>query len=108
MADWKEIKAFIHRNRVSDVVRALKKAGFKDLSVIDVKGILKALDRQEQEYSIEIGEKVITEVKVELVCENNRLNEAVNIIRDNAQTGQAESGCIYVSDIDARIPIHLQ
>jgi len=105
MTALKEIKAFIHRNRVADVIHALKKAGFRDLSVIDVKGILKALDSQEQEYSIEIGEKVITEVKVELVCEVNQLDEAVDIIRDNAHTGQPDAGCIYVSDIAAKIPI---
>jgi len=38
----KEIKAFIHRNRVADVVRILGAAGFRNLSVIDVKGMLKA------------------------------------------------------------------
>ncbi len=105
MTALKEIKAFIHRNRVADVIHALKKAGFRDLSVIDVKGILKALDSQEQEYSIEIGEKVITEVKVELVCEESQLDEAVSIIRDNARTGQPDAGCIYVSDIVAKISI---
>lgn len=64
----KEIKAYIHRNRVADVVRALRHAGFHNLSIIDVKGLLKALDSQEQDYSIEIGDEVITEVKLELVC----------------------------------------
>ena len=45
----KEIKAFVHRSRIADVVRALEKAGFRNLSVIDVKGMLKALDDKEQE-----------------------------------------------------------
>ena len=40
----KEIKAYIHRNRIADVVRALEQAGYRNLSIIDVKGMLKALD----------------------------------------------------------------
>jgi nitrogen regulatory protein P-II 1 len=42
----KEIKAFIHRNRIADIVHALKAAEFGNISVIDVKGMLKALDSQ--------------------------------------------------------------
>ena len=101
----KEIKAFIHRNRIADVIRVLKDAGFKSLSVIDVKGMLKALDTREQNYSIEVGEKVITEVKLELVCDDERVDEAVNLIREHACTGQALAGWVYVSEIITALPI---
>ena len=102
----KEIKAFVHRNRIGDVVHALKAAGFEAISIVDVKGMLRALDAQEQEYSIEIGEKIITEVKLEMVCETAQVAEAIEIIRLNAQTGQANGGAMYVSDIEAVYPIH--
>ncbi len=101
----KEIKAFIHSNRVADVVRALKDAGFQNLSVIDVKGMLKALDTWEQNYSVEVGEKVITEAKLELVCEDGRVDEAVRLIRENGRTGQPLAGWVYVSDIIRAVPI---
>jgi len=64
----KEVKAFIHRNRAADVIRALKGAGFGNLSVVDVKGMLAALDERERDHSMELGEETITEVKLELVC----------------------------------------
>jgi len=101
----KEIKAFIHRNRIADVIRILKDAGFQNLSVIDVKGLLKALDTKEQNYSIEVGEKVITEVKLELVCDDEQVDEAVRLIREHARTGQALAGWVYVSDIINAMPI---
>jgi nitrogen regulatory protein P-II 1 len=101
----KEIKAFVHRNRIADVIHALKIAGFKDISVIDVLGMLKALDSQEQGYSIEIGEKVITEVKLELVCEAAQLDQAIEIIRKNGRTGQPIAGWVYVSEIESAYPI---
>ena len=101
----KEIKAFIHRSRVADVVHALKAARFQNISVVDVQGMLKALDPREQRYSIEIGEKVITEVKLELVCASDLVATAVEVIRRHAHTGRQDAGWIYVSSIDESIPI---
>ena len=104
--NMREIKAFVHRNRIADVVTALSSAGFRNLSVIDVQGLLRALDSKEQQYSVEIGQKVITEVKLELVCENeSRTAEAVSLIREHAKTGQPDAGWIYISDIHASIEI---
>jgi len=64
----KEIKAFIHRNRIADVLHALKDshfcAGRCNLSINDVAGTLQALDSRERNYSIELGEGVITEEQV--------------------------------------------
>jgi len=101
-----EIKAFVHRNRIADVVNALYNAGYRNLTVIDVEGLLKAQDSQEQQYSVEIGQKVITEVKLELVCENDALTaRAVEIIREYAKTGQPNAGWIYLSEVKASIEI---
>lgn len=102
----REVKAFIHRNRVADVVNALNKAGFHNISVVDVQGILTALSTQEQHYSVEIGQKVVNEVKLELVCDNEtRTAEAVAAIRENARTGQPSAGWIFITEIQSAIEI---
>ena len=104
----KEIKAYIHNHRIADVIRALKESGLcntdgtpgcRNLAVIPVKILLKAMDTQEQHYSIELAETVINESKLELVCEDHQVDELVAIIGHAARTGQAEAGWIYVSDI---------
>ncbi len=97
----KEVKAYIHANRAADVVRVLRKAGFTSLMMVEVKGTFEALDAQEQEYSTELGARVITEIKLELVCQNDQVDEAIALIKDNAQTGRERSGAIYISDITA-------
>jgi len=101
-----EIKAYVHRNRIADVVSALSAAGFHNLSVIDVQGILRALNSTEQQYSVEFGQKVITQVKLELVCKNEaKTAEAVALIREQAKTGQSSAGWIYVTDIESSMEI---
>ena len=101
----KEIKAFIHRNRIIDVIHSLQEAGFRNLSVVDVKGTLEALDNLEQQYSVELGTAIITEIKLELVCEEARVTEATRLIQENAHTGQPDAGWIFVSDITQVIKV---
>ena len=102
----KEIKAYIHNNRIADVIRALKESGLcntdggcRNLAVIPVKILLKATDTSEQHYSIELAEAVINESKLELICEDHQVDELVDIIGRTARTGQADAGWIYVTDI---------
>lgn len=52
----KQVKAFVHRNRVGDLIHALDAAGFRRVSLFDVKGLLRALSAREQEYSVELGD----------------------------------------------------
>ncbi len=101
----KQIKAFIHRNRIADVVGALRGKGFNHLSIVDVKGMLEALDEKERDYSIELGIEAIIEVKLELICEDHCIEEVVAIIREKARTGQSNAGWIYVFDVKQAFPI---
>ncbi len=99
----KEIKAFVHRNRIADVLHALKHAGLcKDncnISVVDVKGMLAALDNSERDYSLELGGTIITEVKLELVVADDKTDAIVKIICEQARTGQASAGWVFVNEI---------
>ena len=101
----KEIKAFIHRHRISDVVHELKQSGYKYISVVDVLGLLKALSSQEQQYSVDLGTKVVSEIKLELVCDDDQLDSAIEIICRQGRTGQKTAGWIYVTEVEQAIKI---
>lgn len=101
----KEIKAFLHRSRVADVVHALTGAGFRNISLVDVKGMFQALNALEEEYSIEFGEAVITEAKLELVCRTEDVLQAVALIQENGRTGRPDAGWIYVANVVESYPI---
>lgn len=101
----KEVKAYVHRGRVADIVHALEAAGFRDLAVFDVKGLLRALSAREQDYSIELGEKVTSEIRLVLVCEDGQVDRAVQLIRHHGRTGQRVAGWVYVCPIEQSWPI---
>ena len=98
----KEIKAFVHRGRAADVVHALISAGYTQLSLTDVKGTLEALTQAEIDYSVEFGESVITQVKVEIVCETQRVDGALAILRASGHSSRS-SGWAYVIDIEQAV-----
>ena len=101
----KQLKAFVHRNRVSDLIHALHAAGFQRLSLFDVKGLLRALSAREQQFSVEFGDKVVSEVQMELFCEADDIARAVEVFRQVGRTGRADAGWIYVSDVEQVISI---
>ena len=100
----KEIKAFIHRGRAADVVHALVSASYTQLSVTDVKGTLEALTNAETDYSMAFGESIITEVKVEIVCETERVDGALAILRASGHSSRS-SGWAYVIDVEQAVKL---
>ena len=101
----KQIKAFVHRNRVSDLIHALAAGGFKRLSLFDVKGLLRALSAREQQYWVEFGDQVISEVQMELFCEDDEVTRAVEIFQRVGRTGRVDAGWVYISNVEQAIAI---
>lgn len=109
----KEIKAYVHSNRIADVISALKASsafsaggsGDHNLTVYMVKGSLVPLDDSEKRYSVELGEEVVNEYKLELHCSDEYADELVEVISRVARTGQVTAGWIYVIDIAQAIRV---
>ena len=101
----KQLKAFVHRNRVADLLHALEAAGFRRLSLFDVKGLLRALSAREQEYSVEFGDQVVSEVQMELFCEETDVARAVEIFQRIGRTGRVDAGWVYVSNVEQALAI---
>lgn len=96
----KLINAFIHHVRSASVVAALSDAGFRNLTLHDVRGMLKPITENEQDYSSEAGGLAISEVRLSLVVEDQEVDAAVSIIRTTARVGSHISGYVYVSPVE--------
>ena len=111
----KEIKAYVHRSRIADVIAALKQSPAwggerggrrHNLAVYVVKGSLLPLDSDEQHYSMDLGDEVVNEYKLELLCEDSEVEPLKAAIAAAACTGQAVAGWITVIDVVSATPIH--
>ncbi|MGE3335936.1 MAG: P-II family nitrogen regulator [Rhodospirillaceae bacterium] len=101
----KLIKAFLHHVRAPKVVAALGDAGFRNVTLQDVKGMLKPLSPDETEYSRDTNSVVISEARLSLVCEDAEVDTVTRIIETSARIGSHISGWIYVSPVERMIPI---
>jgi nitrogen regulatory protein P-II 1 len=110
----KEIKAYVHRNRIADVIAAVEGSGLiettrvhgvRNINVTSVHSLLKPIDNVEQQYSVELGEAVIAEVRLELICEDDQVDALVQLIERTARTGQAVAGWIVVTGVVKTMPI---
>jgi len=111
----KEIKAYVHSSRVADVIAALKdcpawgsaRAGRRhNLAVYVVKGSLMPQGPDEQHYSMDLGDEVVNEYKLEMLCEDTEVNEIVAAVQASARTGQSVAGWITVTEVAQAIAIH--
>ena len=111
----KEVKAYVHSSRVADVIAALKnspawggqRAGRRhNLAMYVVKGSIMPLDSGEQHYSMDLGDEVVNEYKLELLCEDNEVEPLKAAITAAACTGQTVAGWITVIDVVSATPIH--
>ncbi len=109
----KEIKAYVHRNRVADVIAALKESNAwggvsgdakHSLAVYLVRGMVAAPYGEERHYSTDLGDEVVNEYKLELLCEEAEVDELVSLIAKSAHTGAA-IGWITVASLDQAVQI---
>ena len=110
----KEIKAYVHQSRIADVIAALKNSPawggargdrHHNLAMYIVKGSLVPLDSSERRYAIDLGEEVVNEYKLEVLCEDAEVDALVDALVVAARTGQAVAGWITVSDLARAVPI---
>jgi len=98
----KEIKAYIKKHKLDEVIRALRKIeGLTGMSVIDSCGYGVGWGgvRGEEQIDCRPG------IKVEIVCRDDLIDQVVAMIEKAAHTGLKGDGKIYVSSIEQAVRI---
>jgi nitrogen regulatory protein P-II 2 len=103
--DMKLISAVIKPFRLDDVREALGKAGFKGITVTEVKGYGRQGGNSElyrgKEYIVEF----LPKVKIELAVDDAMVDSAVEAIEASARTGKLGDGKIMVFSLDEIVRI---
>ncbi len=101
----KLVKAFLHHIRTPAVVQALADAGYDNITLQDVKGMLKPITEDESEFTRDSTVLVISEARLSLVVPDDKVDEVTQIIRKTGRIGSQVSGWIYVSPVEMVLPI---
>jgi nitrogen regulatory protein PII len=96
----KEVRAYIKKRKVEDVIHALRKVdGLTGMTILDVRGL--GVDWATGSVDPDLH----TTVKVEIICLDDLVSEVIKTIEKTAHTGLQGDGKIYVSNIEHAVRI---
>ena len=97
----RKIEAIIRPQRVTDVRQALEQLGYPGMTLTDVKGHGKQKGLVQQWRGSPYRIEFLPKVKIELVVENgDSVEPIIKAISDNARTGEAGDGKIFIWPIE--------
>ncbi|GEM_PF-1145235 len=102
----KRITALLHAHRLSDIVHALEAVGQRRLSITHAHGLLSASSGREQEFSVELGERMTQEIQLDVFCEDVDTASVIALLKRHGRTEQHVAGWILVADLIESIPIY--
>lgn len=95
----KEIKAFVKPNRIAKIIDALTDNGFESMTLSQAEGT-GAFKAKGAKPSLDFHITDSPVVKIELVCQNEEAQAAIEIIVANGKTDESGDGIIYLTDIE--------
>ncbi|MDD8017650.1 MAG: P-II family nitrogen regulator [Bacteroidota bacterium] len=104
----KKIEAIIRPHKLDEVREALQEAGFRGLTVVEVKGYGRQLGHSEIYRGSEYTINFLPKVKIEIVCSEKNAEKAVKLILSHSKTGEVGDGKIFISAIEEVIRVRTE
>ncbi|MGA3285970.1 MAG: P-II family nitrogen regulator [Bacteroidota bacterium] len=104
----KKIEAIVRPHAVDDIREALQEAGFRGMTMIEVKGFGRQKGHTEVYRGAEYQVDFLPKVKLEIVVPDDRVEEAVSIVIRIAKTGKVGDGKIFVLPAEDAIRVRTE
>ncbi len=95
----KEIKAFVKPNRIQKIIEALTDNGFESMTLSHGEGT-GAFKAKGARPSLDFRITDSPVVKIELVCQNEEAQAAIELILAHGKTEERADGIIYLTHIE--------
>lgn len=104
----KKIEAIIRPHKLDEVREALLEAGFRGMTIVEVKGVGRQKGHTEVYRGSEYKVDFLPKIKLELVVTDDHLESALAIIVKGAKTGQVGDGKIFVLPAEEAIRVRTE
>ena len=104
----KKIEAIIRPHKLDAVRGALQEAGFRGLTVTEVKGYGRQKGHTEIYRGAEYSINFLPKTKIEIVVADNQSDKAIDIIVKQAKTGEVGDGKIFISPVSEVIRVRTE
>lgn len=104
----KEIKAYIRRRDIDEVIEKLRAAGAPGVSVIEIHPV--GYGYEPNAFEPHVARLVqryryLSVVKLEIICADDQLDRLLGVIQAQCRTGESGDGMMFVSHITEAIQI---
>ncbi|MBF0212745.1 MAG: P-II family nitrogen regulator [Magnetococcales bacterium] len=101
----KKIEAIIKPFKLDDVKEALSEVGIQGITVTEVRGFGRQKGHTELYRGAEYVVDFLPKLKVEVVLEDDRVDQALEAIERAARTGRIGDGKIFVTPVERVVRI---
>uniref|UniRef100_A0A8J4HD85 Nitrogen regulatory protein P-II n=1 Tax=Acidicaldus sp. TaxID=1872105 RepID=A0A8J4HD85_9PROT len=101
----KKIEAVIKPFKLDEVKEALHEVGLQGITVLEAKGFGRQKGHTELYRGAEYVVDFLPKVKIEVICQDEIVERAVEAIMNAARTGRIGDGKIFISPIEEVIRI---
>lgn len=101
----KMITAVIKHFRLNDVRKALTDIGVEGMTITEVKGFGRQKGHFEVYRGVEYEVRFLPKIKIEVAVSDEKLDETLSAIQENARTGEIGDGKIFVYNLENVIRI---
>lgn len=104
----KKIEAIIRPHKLDEVREALQEAGFRGLTVTEVKGYGRQMGHSEIYRGSEYTINFLPKTKIEIVCADKDTEKAITIVLKKARTGEIGDGKVFISTVEEVIRVRTE
>ena len=101
----KMVTAVIKHFKLDDVRKALTEIDVLGMTAIEVKGFGRQKGHMEVYRGVEYEVQFLPKVKIEVAVPEEKLDDVLSAIQNNAKTGEIGDGKIFVYDLNEAIRI---
>ncbi len=101
----KQIIAIIKPSRLDDIRESLSEIGVKGMTVIEVKGFGRQKGHTELYRGAEYVVDFLPKLKIEIAIDDNQVEQVIETITNEANTGKIGDGKIFVLPLEQVIRI---
>ena len=101
----KKIEAIIKPFKLDDVKEAILKLGVSGMTIAEVKGFGRQKGHKEIYRGAEYVVDFLPKLKIEVIVATDMVSRVVDVIKENAYTGQIGDGKIFILPVEKAIRI---
>jgi nitrogen regulatory protein P-II 1 len=104
----KKVEAIIRPSKLEILHEELQEAGFAGITVTEVRGYGRQKGHKEIYRGSEYNLEFVPKIKIELICSDESVEKAIEIIIEKCKTGKIGDGKIFIIPVEEAIRIRTE